>query len=289
MVEKIVTKRILIVDDEPNIAMVWANALTKLNGPYELLVAENVAQALTFADEGPIELLITDFNMPDMDGLTLVETLRRKSPNFGTILITAFATEQLEQQAAQLEITRFLTKPVSLTDIRRVVREVLDCMNTRPPPAPAPKQIRVELAKQLTQLVRDTGARCALLISKDGMLIEATGHLTGLDTQVLSTLMAANFVAMEEFARLLGNPRSFEAVNHESKEDNIYTCVVDGHHLLIVIFSHAIKPGSVWYYAKKSLSSLAEWLRQIPRQTVGTPPVSHPKLEQALDDALFST
>jgi CheY-like chemotaxis protein len=236
-------KRILVVDDEPHVAMVLAEALSKLPEACELLIAENATQALAKAKTQPIDFLITDFQMPDADGLTLITALRKLSPNMATILMTAHGTEQVERRAEKLGVDQFMPKPFNLADFRRVAWQALE--KTRPAAPPAPQPVPHALASQLQQLLKDTGAHCACLIHNGGGLIESVGSLSDRDTQMLATLMAANFAAMTELARLLGNPRSFEAVNHESKDDNIYTCVAGAEHLLVVVFGWAARPGLV--------------------------------------------
>jgi CheY-like chemotaxis protein/predicted regulator of Ras-like GTPase activity (Roadblock/LC7/MglB family) len=278
------TKHILIVDDDPNLAQILADGLRDPSGRYEFLIALNPTQALERARQLPIDLLITDFSMPGANGLQLVDSIRQTSPRMSVIMMTGYGTEQLEQQAADRGIEKFLNKPFGLPDIRRVVGQILERLDRTPPAPPAPEQIQQELFRHLSQLVTDTGARCAFLIQLDGNLVETAGDLNGLDIPVMATLMAANFAAVTEIARLLGNPRSFDAINHESKVDNIYSCVVGPNHLLVVIFGLAIKPGAIWYYAKKIVEPLVDLLAKMNVDDTTLPA----DFSAAFDAALFA-
>jgi len=278
-------KRILVVDDEPHVAMVLAEALSKLPEACELLIAENATQALAKAKTQPIDFLITDFQMPDADGLTLITALRKLSPNMATILMTAHGTEQVERRAEKLGVDQFMPKPFNLADFRRVAWQALEKTRQAAPPAPQP--VPHALASQLQQLLKDTGAHCACLIHNGGGLIESVGSLSDRDTQMLATLMAANFAAMTELARLLGNPRSFEAVNHESKDDNIYTCVAGAEHLLVVVFGWAARRGPVWYHTKKMVAGLQGLLEKNKPTAAAAPPPQLAGLVEALAETLF--
>lgn len=197
------------------------------------------------------------------------------------ILITAYSSEQLKSQAAQNSVDRFMTKPFALDDIRRVVREVMSRLDSTHASRLASGQVHQAIAHLLEQLVRNIGARCACVIRRDGSLLDAAGDRTGLDMQVMATLMAANFAAMVEIARLLENPRSFGAVNHESPDDNIYTCTAGPDHLLAVIYGLAVKSGTARYYARRAVDELAPLLESAAAE------VNLPKLDlgQALESA----
>jgi len=118
-------KRILIVDDEPNIVMVITDALSQLEPPVELLNAANAEQALAQTQANKIDLLITDYRMPGAHGLDLVDQMRQKWPDLAAILVTAYNTEQLEQEATQIGVERLIAKPFALDDLRRTVTEIL--------------------------------------------------------------------------------------------------------------------------------------------------------------------
>ncbi|HLB49846.1 MAG TPA: response regulator [Anaerolineales bacterium] len=253
-------KRILVVDDEPHVAMVTADALNNLYQPCELLIAESASQALQKAGGKKIDLVITDYRMPGTDGLALINSLRKESPDMAAILMTAYGTEQIKSQAARSGVDQFMAKPFALDDIRRVVREVLSKLDTSRTTHPTSEQARQQITGCLGRLVADVGARCACVIRQDGSLVDTAGGVAGLDMQVMATLMAANFAAMVEIARLLGNPRSFDAINHESRDDNVYTCTAGPDHLLVVIYGLTVKSGAARYYTKKSVEVLTPLL-----------------------------
>ena len=256
-------RHILIVDDDLNLAQLLAKTLDDRSGRYEFFATLDPFQAIERAQQHPVDLLITDFAMPQMNGLQLIDSIRQTSPGMSVIMMTAYNTGQLLETASTQGIETLLPKPFTLSDIRQVVDGVLARIDRVKPTPPASEEIQLELFRQVSRLVDDTGARCALLLQTDGNVVEMAGDLKGLDVSVMAALMAANFAAVTEIARLMGNPRSFDAINHESKEDNIYSCAVGTHHLLVVIFGLSIKPGAVWYYTKKAVEPLIELLQHV--------------------------
>jgi two-component system, OmpR family, alkaline phosphatase synthesis response regulator PhoP len=116
---------ILAVDDEPHILHVVSLKLK--NAGYTVLTAKDGEEALETAAAGPLDLLITDYQMPGMSGLELARRIhaepgRRQLP---TILLTAhgLALEQVEM--GQAGITIRLSKPFSPREMLERVQELL--------------------------------------------------------------------------------------------------------------------------------------------------------------------
>jgi len=118
--------RIVIVDDHPNTASMLARVLKKLDTPAEILVANSGEEALQLIGNNVVEVLITDFIMPGMSGLELVERLKKEEREPGhIILMTAYDMPGLTFTTRQLKIQDFLVKPVDPDKIRSIVEKVL--------------------------------------------------------------------------------------------------------------------------------------------------------------------
>ena len=118
--------RIVIVDDHPNTASMLARVLKKLDTPAEILVANSGEEALQLIGNNVVEVLITDFIMPGMSGLELVERLKKEDREPGhIILMTAYDMPGLTFTTRQLKIQDFLVKPVDPDKIRSIVEKVL--------------------------------------------------------------------------------------------------------------------------------------------------------------------
>jgi len=117
-------RRVLIVDDEESVVLTFRCSLESLPN-CEVATATSATEALRLASEQPIDLLITDYKMPDMDGVTLASRIRDLHNQVAIIMITAYGDEALRQMAAALPVQRVLDKPVGIGDIRATVRQLL--------------------------------------------------------------------------------------------------------------------------------------------------------------------
>lgn len=112
--------RILIVEDEAMVRAVAARALTRSG--YEVLTAGDGEEALALlADEGVIDLMISDVVMPGMDGPTLVQRAREARPDLRVLFISGYAEEQLRGRVDDPAAT-LLRKPFSVHELAEAVR-----------------------------------------------------------------------------------------------------------------------------------------------------------------------
>jgi CheY-like chemotaxis protein len=118
-------KKVLVVDDEIHIVHVVAIKLR--NNDYEVITAENGAEAFKLACEVNPDIVVTDFQMPVMTGLELVEKLRQteETKNTPVIMLTArnFAIE--DEQKEKLQISECLSKPFSPKELLRSIEDIL--------------------------------------------------------------------------------------------------------------------------------------------------------------------
>ncbi|MDX8407638.1 MAG: response regulator, partial [Mariprofundaceae bacterium] len=116
--------RILLVDDTPDVLKIHDALLKHMH--HESVTAENGKQALDLflnADE-PFDLLITDFRMPVMNGLELIEQVRKEDADLPIIMITAFGEDEQLQQTAKYGV-KLMNKPVTLEKLKRCIQEAL--------------------------------------------------------------------------------------------------------------------------------------------------------------------
>lgn len=103
---------ILVVDDQPEVATTLADIL-ELKG-FKVYPAFSGLEALKVLDEHPIDILLTDVRMPDMNGVALYLESRKKHPSVTTYLMTAYAADEIIQQGMKEGIKTVLTKPLDI-------------------------------------------------------------------------------------------------------------------------------------------------------------------------------
>jgi response regulator RpfG family c-di-GMP phosphodiesterase len=117
------TVHVVVVDDEPQIREILSTVLRREG--YRVTTHGDPAEALAAVGRDPADLLLTDFKMPGMNGLELVEAARRAAPSLGAVLITAYASVETALQALRGGVDDYLVKPFRLDEVRRVVDRVL--------------------------------------------------------------------------------------------------------------------------------------------------------------------
>ena len=117
---------VLIVDDEKNIREGLARALRR---SYEVRTAESGVAALRVLSEEPVDVMLSDLRMPNMDGITLMQRALAVSPQLVCILLTAYGNIETAVEAMRHGATDFLTKPVNLDQLELVLKRVLRSHN----------------------------------------------------------------------------------------------------------------------------------------------------------------
>ena len=117
-------KRVLVVDDDRLIREMTRDALVQEG--FRVATAATGREALSrLGDEGPFDLVITDLSMREMDGLELLERVKRASPRTEVIVLTGYASLESALQAMRLGAADYLRKPVSAPEITYCVKRTL--------------------------------------------------------------------------------------------------------------------------------------------------------------------
>lgn len=119
-----VIKRILIVDDEENTRIGLTKLLTQEG--FEVESAANGNEALDYLSHKKVSLVISDINMPNMNGLVFLRELSRKFPSTNVIMITAYGGVESYLEAMNLGAYEYLHKPVRLDELRSVMKKIFN-------------------------------------------------------------------------------------------------------------------------------------------------------------------
>lgn len=123
------TRHILVVDDEPDIATLFCYRFRAhlSEGRWNLIFAANGQEALEIVRSTPdLDLLITDLNMPVMDGLTLLRELAASRSDLKAIVISAYDDMGNIRQAMNQGALDFVTKPIDMMDLESTIDKTLE-------------------------------------------------------------------------------------------------------------------------------------------------------------------
>lgn len=118
--------RIMVVDDMSTSRGIITQSLDSL-GVRHVSTAQDGADALQILATAPVHLVISDYNMPKMDGLKLLHNLRSgaKTRGIGFILITGRAEQEIIDYGRKLGMNNFLRKPFEESDLRNCIERVV--------------------------------------------------------------------------------------------------------------------------------------------------------------------
>jgi len=122
-------EKILVVDDEQSMIQ-FLSALLRREG-YEVLAARSGAEALEAAGEHAPDVVITDIKMPGMDGIALLEQLKKQDETLPVIIMTAYASQKSAIDALNLGAFQYMEKHAKNDEIKLVVRNALEMRKVR--------------------------------------------------------------------------------------------------------------------------------------------------------------
>jgi DNA-binding response OmpR family regulator len=115
---------ILVVDDEQNLRNTLAFILKRAG--YYVTTTESAREALSVLETGSFDLMILDLKMPDVDGLTLLKTIREQHPHLPVFILTAYGSMDSAIDALRLEARDYLKKPIDPAQLLERIQKTLN-------------------------------------------------------------------------------------------------------------------------------------------------------------------
>lgn len=181
-------KNVLIADDEETVRITLSEWFSATYGPneYKVFLASNGIEAIKVMAANTIDLLVTDLNMPKMDGFELLAQMKSDYPRIPIIVISAFSTPDIKTKVVDLGAIRFIPKPFSFSDL-----ETINFPKLLEPPKKSDRgyvngislqsflQLISMEAKSCTLTVRSTGKTGEIFLEKGELMDARTGRLEG--------------------------------------------------------------------------------------------------------------
>jgi two-component system, NtrC family, response regulator PilR len=116
--------RVLVVDDEESIREFF-EIMLKREG-YEVLTASNGIKALELLKNQPVDLIISDIQMPEMSGLELLGKVKEIDPEMVMVMITAFGSTETAVEAMKLGAYDYILKPFKIDEVKIIITQALE-------------------------------------------------------------------------------------------------------------------------------------------------------------------
>jgi len=124
-----VSVSILIVDDEADVAELFRQRFRReaRQGTYVLHFAASGEEALDKLSNGvrpELIVILSDINMPGMDGLTLLREIKQRRPDLPVMMVTAYGDDERRRRASEYGAAEFITKPVDFDLLKRHLQQL---------------------------------------------------------------------------------------------------------------------------------------------------------------------
>ena len=127
--------QVMVVEDEPELLRLFSLVIGGWDLPLNLTAAGNGFEALLLMGQNCPDLLVTDLNMPGMDGFKMIASLRGVSPAFDgmeIVVVTALSPEEIKNRGGLPDGVRVFHKPVPFDEIESLVRARIDSLALTP-------------------------------------------------------------------------------------------------------------------------------------------------------------
>jgi len=115
-------KRILVVDDEENARIGLSRLLAK-----EGFIVDSVSngyEALNYLRQQDVNLIVTDINMPEMNGINFLKELNKSFPKSNVIMVTAYGGVESYIEAMNLGAFEYINKPVKMDELKSILKKI---------------------------------------------------------------------------------------------------------------------------------------------------------------------
>lgn len=221
---------LLVVDDDPGSSGLLREVFVQEG--YDVSVAQSGAEALKQAAERPFDVVLSDVQMPDIDGIEVLRRLRVVAPDSTVILVTAYSTIEMAIRALNEGAFDYVRKPFKLDEVRRVVERAMERRRAReqtPKAAPAPAP------NPSAQEPRRRGRPIAAIIGSHPDMVELfklVSRVAGTKSSVM--IIGESGTGKELIARTIHEAstrrdRPFVAVNCTSLSETLLESELFGH------------------------------------------------------------
>jgi CheY-like chemotaxis protein/predicted regulator of Ras-like GTPase activity (Roadblock/LC7/MglB family) len=269
-------RHILIVHDEASVAAFLKKVLERSNQKYRVSVAYSGEEALASLSQQDMDLVVTDLRMPGMSGLDLIRQVKTLSPDTRAILVTAYGSSTIEQEARSLGVVGYIAKPLKVDVLMKAVQRALpDEAMSQPGLVILSDETFEQITEQLEELRREIGAHSIHLSDMLGQRLAQAGGQLGPDPSALLSLLAGGFATAGGLAEYFGSGNALNLNFHEGARYEIYSANVGDDFFLAIVYdrqAQASRIGLVWLYTRRAVESLMNTLTEstaaVPAQTL---------------------
>lgn len=113
--------QIMIIDKDKFVRESLSTFFCK--GPFQLLIFKSACEGLNALKHQDIDVVVSDYCLPDMDGLTFLKQVAREKPGIPRVLMATMTNDEITLGVARAGIERFIEKPISVDALETIIKE----------------------------------------------------------------------------------------------------------------------------------------------------------------------
>ena len=117
--------KFLLVDDSRTMRNIWKKVLTSIDNSEAVEAGDGVEGLTAFKEQGPFDVLLVDWNMPRMDGLSMIKKVREIDKTTPIIMVTTEAEKHRIVEAIKVGVNNYLVKPFTPDTLQAKIEETL--------------------------------------------------------------------------------------------------------------------------------------------------------------------
>ncbi len=118
-------RKLLIVDDDSN-TLTALNNILKANGEYDISMVQRGNDAIEYVRHSFCDLVITDLKLPDIDGIEVLENIKKINPSIEVIMLTAYASVETSVRAINQGAYSYILKPYDIDNLKIIIRRAVE-------------------------------------------------------------------------------------------------------------------------------------------------------------------
>jgi DNA-binding NtrC family response regulator len=170
--------QVLHVNDDPELVELTAAFLEREYGSFEVVGATSASEGLERLDADPPDCVVSDYNMPGMEGIELLQTVREEFPELPFILYTGRGSEAVASDAISAGVTDYLQKQPGSEQFELLANRIRNAVQRR---YESERATRQEELRRLTELAGDAGAFEIDYETGEMLMTEGVRRMVGLE------------------------------------------------------------------------------------------------------------
>ncbi len=270
--------RILIVAGTAGARDQLVGAFAGQTDPLQIEAVPTGEDALLEFARQPVDILITDLELPGMSGLELVAWACQLNPRSRSILFASAPDKAALEQARSLGVTAFLAKPVSPERLAKAVQSARLEVEGGEIPATTQRETSVQLIQMMARARRVLGACGVLIVDVMGDVVAAEGAVGPVDVETLRSSLANVLGASLEVSSWLGSHDPWAFHVFEGVGRGCYFTNIGGRHGLVIYFETERTPGqqeAAARYCRDAVKGMAPLVKRLAQAAGEEPPAGH--------------